>query len=410
MENLSRRGVLKATGGILGALSVASIARPARAQALATEPPWTWPSSESVAGTGDGVDPTYVWDSLADPVMAQVLAQEDVAEINTLLDSWTTNGQPLPAGLPGYLQDFMEEASQLPSWTNQALLTEAYSFIQKRGLYLGLLYGLDSGMLSCAIPHEARAVYYSQGGADMRDRVTKTAKLGYDIGTQDAYQPDGSMIVTCVKTRMVHSAVRSLLPQSAGWESVTDEKIPISQRDILVTWASLPTTVMQKLVSWDLPIAANESAAYLHTWQVAAHLLGVKDEYIPASWAAANAQAAQVLTPVLAPTMEGAYLASILINLGDQIDDGIVTPDIISAFTRYLLGDQIAGWLGLPAEPVWEPLIEAFWPLFVLAYEGLLIFPGTQELYGIFTQLLEQVALLYLSEATPINIQIPTTN
>ena len=409
MDNLSRRNALKAAGGVLGALGVASVAWPGRAQA-ATQPPWTWPSSQSVAGTGDGADPQWIWDPVADPVIAQVLAQEDVPAINALLNTWTTNGQPLPAGLPGYLQDFMEEARQLPSWTNQSLLTEAYTFIQKRGLYLGVLYGLDSGMLSCAIPHEARAVYYSQGGAAMQDRVTKTAKLGYDIGTKDAYQPDGSMIVTCVKTRMAHAAVRNLLPQSPSWSAVTDEKIPISQRDILVTWNSLPTTVMQKLVAWKVPIAANESAAYLHTWQVAAHMLGVLDEYIPASWSAANAQAAQVLTPALAPTPEGVNLASILINLGDRIDAGIVSPDLISAFTRYLLGDQVSGWLQLPSEPVWEPLIQTFWPLFVLAYEGLLIFPGTPALYGAFTQLLEQVALIYLSEGTPINIQIPTGN
>jgi hypothetical protein len=407
MDNLSRRSALKAAGGVLGALAVVGVARPARA---ATQPPWTWPSSESVAGTGDGADPQWVWDSVADPVIAQVLAQEDVPAINALLNTWTTNSQPLPAGLPGYLADFMEEARQLPSWTNQTLLAEAYQFIQKRGLYLGVLYGLDSGMLSCAIPHEARAVYYSAGGAAMQDRVTKTAKLGYDIGTQDAYQAAGSMIVTCVKTRMAHAAVRTLLPQSPAWSAVTDEKIPISQRDILVTWNSLPTTVMQKLVAWNVPIAAHESAAYLHTWQVAAHMLGVLDEYIPASWAAANAQASQVLTPALAPTAEGVNLASILIDLGDRIDAGVVSPDLISAFTRYLLGDQVAGWLQLPQEPVWEPLIQAFWPLFVAAYEGLLVFPGTPALYGTFTQLLEQVALIYLSEGTPIDIQIPTGN
>src|SRR5215469_84260 len=133
MDNLSRRNALKAAGGVLGALGVASVAWPGRAQA-ATQPPWTWPSSQSVAGTGDGADPQWLWDPVADPVIAQVLAQEDVPAINALLRTWTTNGQPLPAGLPGYLQDFMEEARQLPSWTNQALLTEAYTFIQKRGL------------------------------------------------------------------------------------------------------------------------------------------------------------------------------------------------------------------------------------------------------------------------------------
>jgi hypothetical protein len=410
MDNLSRRDALKVAGGVLGALGVVSVARAGQARAQA-QPPWTWPSSGSVAGTGDGADPQWLWDPVADPVMARVLAQENVPLINALLGTWTTNAQPLPFGLPGYLRDFMEQARQLPSWTDQGKLADAFQFIQKRGLYLGLLYGLDSGMLSCAIPHEARAVYYSQGGAAMRDRITKTAKLGYDIGTQDAYQPAGSMIVTCVKTRMVHAAVRNLLPQSPYWSQVTDEKIPISQRDLLVTWNSLPTTAMQKMTAWRVPIAADESAAFLHTWQVAAHMLGVMDEYIPASWDSANAQAAQVLTPVLAPTAEGANLANILINLGDQIDAGVVSPDIISAFTRYLLGDQIAGWLQIPSEPVWEPLIETFWPPFVAVREGLLeLFPGTQDLYWAFDEFLRQAALIYLSEGTPISIQIPTTN
>ena len=43
--------------------------------------------------------------------------------------------------------------------------------------------------MSCAIPDEARAVYHSKGGEDMRDRVAKTAKLGYDIGTENAFDP-----------------------------------------------------------------------------------------------------------------------------------------------------------------------------------------------------------------------------
>ena len=53
------------------------------------------------------------------------------------------------------------------------------------------------------------------------------------------------MIVTCVKTRLVHAAVRHLLPQSPHWAQSADEDIPISQDDIMVTWHSLPTTVMQ---------------------------------------------------------------------------------------------------------------------------------------------------------------------
>lgn len=44
-------------------------------------------------------------------------------------------------------------------------------------------------MMSTVIPKEARAVYYSKGGWDLKDRISKTAKLGYDIGSLNAYQP-----------------------------------------------------------------------------------------------------------------------------------------------------------------------------------------------------------------------------
>ena len=404
MDKLSRRNVLKA-GGALGALGALSVATPAQAQSL-----WTWSPQGSVAGAGVGADPRWVWDDEVDQLIASVIDRGDVPQVNALLRTWTKNGQPLPDGLPADVRDFMERARQLPTWTDQGKLATAVRFNEKRGLYLGVLYGLASGMMSTVIPKEARAVYYSRGGADMKDRISKTAKLGYDIGSLNAYQPDGEMIVTCVKTRMVHAAVRHLLPQSPYWSAVADEEIPISQRDVMVTWHSLPTTVMQKLVAWKVPIPAAESEAFLHSWQVCAHMLGVKDEYIPSSWSEANAQAAQVLTPVLAPTTEGIQLADILLNLGSTIDAGILSKPILGAFTRFMLGDQIATWLRIPREPIWDPLLKAAWPPFIAVREGLLPFPLAPAAYWTFDEFIRKFALLFLSEARPISIEIPDTN
>jgi hypothetical protein len=410
MDKLSRRNVLKA-GGALGALGALSVATPAQARPLTqARSPWTWSPQGSVAGAGVGADPRWVWDDEADPVIAAVIDRGDVPQVNQLLRNWTKNGQPLPAGLPTDLRDFMERARQLPSWTDQDKLATAVRFNEKRGLYLGVLYGLASGMMSTVIPHEARAVYYSRGGADMKDRISKTAKLGYDIGSLRAYQPDGEMIVTCVKTRMAHAAVRHLLPQSPYWTPVADEQIPISQRDIMVTWHSLPTTVMQKLVAWKVPIPTVESEAFLHSWQVCAHMLGVRDEYIPASWSEANSQAAQVLTPILAPTPEGKNLADILLSLGTPIDAGILSKPILGAFTRFLLGDQIASWLSIPREPIWDPLLKTAWGPFIAVREGLLPFPLAPAAYWLFDEFIRKAALLFLSKAQPIRIEIPDTN
>ena len=149
---------------------------------------WTWKPSGSVAGAGAGEDPRWVWDELADPLVASLLDRGDVPLVNQLLRSWTYNSQPLPDGLPADVREFVEQARQLPSWVDHGKLQTAGDY-KKRGLYLGLLYGFGSGMMSCAIPNEARAVYYSKGGSDMRDRITKTGKLGHDIGDLNAYQP-----------------------------------------------------------------------------------------------------------------------------------------------------------------------------------------------------------------------------
>jgi len=405
MAGLSRRKAL-VSGGALGALGALTVAAPATARTL-----WTWSPRGSVAGSGAGVDPRRVWDPAADPVVASLLDDGAVPRVNELLRQWTTNDQPLPAGLPAELRDFIEQARRLPDWADHDKLAQAFDFTKRRGLYLGVLYGMASGMMSTVIPREARAVYYSYGGANMKDRIAKTAKLGYDIGTENAYEPGGEMIVTCVKTRLVHAAVRHLLPQSPHWDQVADEDIPISQADILVTFHSLATTVRQKILGWQVPIPADDAEAYLHSWQVTAHMLGVDDEYIPATWHQADSQAKQVLDPILAPTPEGKNLADILLDMGKQIDGTVLSRPVMGAFTRYVLGDRIAGWLEIPREPVWDPMLRTFWRPFIAAREVGVHFPGAPETYWLFDEFLRKAVLLYLSEGDqPISIEIPTGN
>jgi hypothetical protein len=399
-DEVNRRLALK-RGGALGVLGAVTVASPAL---------WTWPAAASVARTGAGADPRWVWDPEADALLASVIDRGDVPTVNALLRTWKKNGQALPGGLPADVRDFVERARQLPSWTDQGKLAKSFAFTEKRGLYLGVLYGLASGMMSTVIPHEARAVYYSKGGAAMKDRISKTAKLGYDVMTRNAFAADGEMIVTCVKTRLVHAAVRHLLPQSPQWTGTADQTVPISQRDMLVTWHSLPTTVMGKLTSWEVPIPRAESDGFLHSWQLTAHLLGIMDEYIPASWPEANSQAEQILTPVLAPTDEGLALADILLNLGSTVDGGVLSTHVLGAFTRFMLGDRIADGLRIPREPVWDPLLDVAWGPFIAVREGLLPFPLAPAAYWTFDEFLRQAALLFLSEGKPISIEIPDAN
>ncbi|MCC8242971.1 oxygenase MpaB family protein [Saccharothrix luteola] len=404
MNELNRRKILIA-GGTLGALGALGIAPPASARPL-----WTWSPSGSVAGSGAGTDPHWVWDEEVDAVMAAVLDRGDVPRVNALLKTWTRNDQPLPDGLPADLRDIMTRIRRLPAWADPRKLDTAAQFTVTKGIYVGALYGLGSGLMSTAIPREARAVYYSKGGADMKDRIAKTAKLGYDVGDLDAYQPRGEMIVTTVKTRLVHAAVRHLLPQSPGWKGTSGgQTIPISLADVLVTWHSLPTFVMRKMLEWKVRITPAESAAYLHVWQVTAHMLGVRDEYIPATWDAANAQSKLLLDPVLGPTPEGKALTQVLLDIVAELDGGLTRP-LVSAFARYTLGDRIGDWIGLSEEPFWEPVISKAWPLLVAFRENLIPLPLVPEAAWTIEEVIRKIVLLFLSEGRGIDIEIPDAN
>ncbi|HWU20680.1 MAG TPA: oxygenase MpaB family protein [Nocardioides sp.] len=398
---MSRRRILVG-GTALGALGAVQ---------LASAPAgWSWSSSGSIAGGTTTTDPNTVWDDPADWIAAAVLGRGGVAEVNAALATWVTNADAVPGAAPSDVADFIATARQLPSWADQAQLDRAAQFNKDQGDVIAVLYGMGSGMMSCLIPHEARAVYYSRGGATMKDRIAKTAKLGYDIGAVDAYRPAGSMVVTAVKTRLVHAAVRTLLPQSAYWTPTADQSRPISQRDLLITWHSLASFVMANLEKWKVPVSAADKAAYLHLWQVSAHLLGIQDQFIPATWEDAYAQKAQLLDPVIAPTSEGLKLAQILINLGSDADGGFLSKPMLQAMTRYVLGGTYADMLAIPRQPLLDASIAAGWPGFIAMREAGLNLPLMGDLYNLFDEFLRQGALFYLSSGQRIDIVMPDAN
>ncbi|MFI5560142.1 oxygenase MpaB family protein [Amycolatopsis japonica] len=392
MSDLSRRNVLS-LGVALGLVGAASVA-----------PAW------GATQTGTAADPWWVWDDEIDRIMAGVLEAGQVPAVNTALRSWVDNNDPLPGGLPADLAGYLQRVNRLPSWADPAKLRRAADFNRRKDTYLFMLYGLGSGIMSTVIPREAKSVYWSAGGADMQDRAAKTFTFGYDLSDLNAFEPDGQFVVTANKTRLVHAAVRHLLPQSPHWKAVADERIPISNGDILVTFHSLGTYVHRKLREWKVPMSAADEDAFLHMWQVAIHLLGVREEFIPKTWAAAEAQSAQVLTPILSPSFEGKELAEDLLGLTAQVDLG-VTRGFLNEFVRYVLSDAIGDWLGLRRDYASAALIRTAWPAYIAFREGLI--PIMPAGFYMFDQLVRALAMVFLNKGTSPTttlITIPTGN
>ncbi|GAA4998003.1 oxygenase MpaB family protein [Yinghuangia aomiensis] len=399
MENLSRRRALK-LGAALGLAGVA----------LEAPKAWSWSSAGSLAATDTVTDPFTVWDPVPDQVAARILADGATASVNTAWNAWTNNGDPLPAGMPGYLKSYLQQVNQLPSWADRSVLAASQQLYKRLSMYLFLSLSLGSGILSTVIPRESRAVYWSAGGADMKARAAKTFTFGYDMVAADAWSPNGHFVVTANKTRLVHSTVRNLLPTSAKFQATADQPKPISNGDILRTFHSTATFTHLNFAKWHVPMSAAEQNADLHAWQVALHLLGVQRQFIPASWADAVAQAEQMLWPDLAPTTEGTSLAHTLLGYIERPVLGLDT-GFVSEMVRYLIGDAYSDWLGLPHDFISRGIIEAGWPLYVAFREKTSwIMPVN---YYLFDQFVRGVAMLFLNNgtsATQTPVTLPSAN
>jgi hypothetical protein len=142
-------------------------------------------------------------------------------------------------------------------------------------------------------------------------------------------------------------------------------------------------------------------------------MLGVQDEYIPATWEEAEAQAAQVLDPILEATPEGISLADTLLDIA-QLDlngdgRGPLRPPL-NALTRYMLGDDITDSLEIPREPFWDDVIEWAWPRFVAIREGALLVPLSPTIAWFFDEILRTGVLFVLGEGQNISIEMPVAN
>jgi endo-cleaving rubber dioxygenase len=180
---------------------------------------------------------------------------------------------------------------------------------------------------------------------------------------------------------------------------------------MLVTWHTLPTFAMRTMREWEVAITDDEAEAYLHVWQVTAHVLGISDEYIPATWAAAYAQSDQVLARNMGPTPEGVTLTDILLGqLAEQTSPGSVSRPMCNALARYLVGDRAADWDGIPREPVWDRVIPEAWPAVVEFREGLITAPLVPEAAWALDEAARQYIYFYLTKGQETKIVIPTGN
>ena len=356
----------------------------------------------------------YIADPLADETIAVVvgapgvfssaagkaLAFERIALVNQQFESWDNNQSllnwpvertGLTAETVAQLQRFLQEGHVLPAWADPAKIERAEALFMDYGaLSCSLLF--CSSLPECYVAPDLSEVLHISGQLEQHTeyRVRATAAMIFPVMMHGGLlKPNGSGVSQILKVRLIHATIRHLilrgtpaavvaalgderhlqgagviaaLPQGApkgmhealfahGWNTGADG-LPCNQEELAYTLLTFGYVFLRSLRKLGLALKAADEEAYLHTWNVVGHVLGIRRELMPDTMPQAAALFAQIQARVglqrQIPDPRPALGAALMAVMENSIPFRLLKP-LPVLMTRYLCGAANANAIGVNA-------------------------------------------------------------
>lgn len=272
------------------------------------------------------------------------------------------DGPPVP-GLPDSVRDLLAPLHEPPAWFDPELVDAGALTFWKAGslpvsiaLTCGsLAFGYQSAFLVRPLAATGRLEQMASR------RLGETSRWVVDVTTPGAMHPGGAGIAATVRVRLVHALVRDHLLRH-GWD-VEAHGVPISATDSLVTaMGGFHVIPLRAMADLGVRHTAAELEAHTHLWRWIGFAMGVPDELLPGSYREACEIVDTALSLDEGPDEDSPRLMHALLHHGVPLDRFVPGPaglparmlmtQVLGAFTRCWMGDEMADRLEVPASPL----------------------------------------------------------
>ena len=260
-----------------------------------------------------------------------------IKQANALMATWTSNAtihawqtpdgmadDPVAVALAAYLR----EGSVLPPWADHVKIDRAEELFMEYGA-LSCLLLFCASLPECYVVPDLAAVLHVAGQLEQHTeyRIRSTAAMIFPVmmrgGLTDA---EGAGVSQTLKVRLIHATIRNLIlranPEESvralkgalmsktdgqdvatlgvvptlgvlsgstnmhqalfahGWKTGQDG-LPCNQEELAYTLLTFGYVFLRGLRTLGLGLKAPDEHAFLHAWNVMAHVLGIKRELMP---------------------------------------------------------------------------------------------------------------------------------
>jgi hypothetical protein len=238
-------------------------------------------------------------DPLADHTVQTLFEQGEVDAVNRLLANLIRNDQMAPADLPPVLRDYLEQSAVLPDWADPKRIKQGEELFRDYGLIAFSLLGCASLPACYSAGDAAKVLWLTQRlEQHVTRRLVETTQMVIDVMSGGGLQPGGKGIRAAQKVRLMHAAIRHLVlmdPQ-AGAPGATPKNfadvlishpwkkeewgLPINQSVMTGTLLTFSYVILRGLRTFGVELKPEQEEAYLHTWNVVGHVMGVHEEFL----------------------------------------------------------------------------------------------------------------------------------
>jgi hypothetical protein len=312
-------------------------------------------------------------DPLADRTVQAVFDKGAVAAVNRLLTTLVRNDGVPAAGLPPEVTDYLAASAPLPAWADAGRI--------RMGEDVFMRYGFTSfGILACAslpecyVLRDVAAVLGTTQRLDThaRRRIFETAMMVLAVMAEGGLAPGGSGIRTVQKVRLMHAAVRRLIltappaPGPAAPSTLADallaqrwpagRGVPLSQEDLAAVLLTFSYVMLRGWRTLGITLSAEETGAYLHTWNVVGHVLGIREDMMAHDLDEAARLFGAIKRQRAADTRDGRALTAAVLAVCESFagPSRILLRPVPRILMRGLLQAETCTMLGIPEPGLWE--------------------------------------------------------
>lgn len=300
-------------------------------------------------------------DPLADEAVEELFKHGNVQAVNDLMRTLVSNDQPVPADLPAEIQKYLAAASPvLPNWADLDKIKRGHELFEEWGLQISLCLFCASLPTAYAAAKGVKVLNRTaQLETNARRRVIETGQFLMNVLAVDSFEPQGKGFRTIEHVRLMHAAVRKMIEARNGqrpgfWDP--NWGIPINQEDLAGTMLSFSYVPVGPMRQLGVDVSTDDKEAYLHLWNVIAHLLGVGDDLLVDGIDDATALVETIRRRQFRASPEGRAMTAALMELLDELTPGHAFDKTIPPLIRHLAGDEIADMLGVPRSSLTDDL------------------------------------------------------